>query len=157
MINIYVEEKNQIPLSYVKSQIVNILETKPNSCMLIESKSCACNTKNGIAVHESSIIIDDIDNYVTSHENYILNCKNKNEIITAVFWLVKSNFYTYDYHFIKEYTIKMFKRNLSERFFNVKHKMCNCVEYELTREPIYCLKSNVVSSRKIGLTVKSVI
>lgn len=153
MLNIYVEDKNAIFQSYIESGLVNVLETKPDCYVLIESKSCSCDTRNGIAVHNSSILINNFDHYIKGHENYILDYKSNEEITTAVFWLLKSNFYTFDFKLEKS----KYTRHLSERFFSIHHKPCGCIEYKLTGEPIYCLKNTVVSSRKTGPTVKSVI
>lgn len=153
MLNIYVEDKNAVFKSYIESGLVNVLEKKPECYVLIESKSCSCDTQNGIAVHNSSILINNFDHYIKCHENYILDYKSKEEIATAIFWLLKSNFLTFDYELEKS----KFTRHLSERFFYITYKSCGCKEYELKGEPIFCLKNTVVSSRNTGPTVKSVI
>lgn len=153
MLNIYVEDKNVIFKSYIESGLVNVLETKPDYYVLIESKSCSCDTLHGIAVHNSSILINNLDLYIKGHENYILEYKSKEEIITALFWLLKSNFLTFD---VKVKTSQL-SRHLSERFFSIKYKSCGCREYTLNGEPIFCLETIVVSSRNTGPTVKSVI
>lgn len=153
MLNVYMEDKNKIFSSYIESELVNIIDTKPEHYALIESKPCACNSRNGTSVQNSSIIIKNLDNYIKGYENYILNCQSEEEIKTVIFWLLKSNFYT----FSSRVENRKYKRNLSERFFYIYYKTCGCIEYELRGEPIYCLKSIVVSSRKTGPTVKSVI
>lgn len=153
MLNIYVEDKKVIFKSYIESGLVNVLETKPEYYVLIESKSCSCKTQHGIAVHNSSILINNFDHYIKGHENYILEYKSEEEIITAIFWLLKSNFLTFDFKLEKS----KFNRHLSERFFSIKYKSCGCKEYEFNGEPIFCLENTVVSSRNTGPTVKSVV
>lgn len=153
MLNIYVENKKDIFKSYIESGLVKVLDTKPKYHVLIENKSCSCNTRNGIAVDYSSIFINHLDHYIKGHENYVLEYKCETELKTAIFWLLKSNFYTYD--------SKLEKSNLtlylSERFFSINHQPCGCIQYTLTEEPIYCLQNIIVSSRKTGPTIKSVI
>lgn len=153
MLNIYIENKSAIFKSYIESGLVNVLETKPECYALIERKSCSCNTRNGIAVYNSSILINNFDNYIKGYENYIFDYKYNEEITTVIFWLLKSNFYTFDFVLEKS----KYTRHLSERFFSIYHKSCGCIEYKLIGEPIYCLKNTVVSCRRTGPTIKSVI
>lgn len=153
MLNIYVENKKDIFESYIKSGLVQVLETKPEHYALIEKKTCACDTRNGIAVNNKSILINDLDNYVKGHENYIIEYKSYRELKTVIFWLLKSYFYMFDFKVEKS----KFTRYLSERFFSIRYKPCICIKYTLSEEPIYCLKNIVVSSLKTGPTVKSVI
>lgn len=155
MISIYITDKNLIPLPYIESGLVNVLENKPEHSGLIESKICACYTKKGVAVKEFSILINNLDNYVKSFETYTLDCYSIEEVKTSVFWLLKSHFYTFGYKLKKDEP--RYERCLSERFFSIKYKNCGCIKYKLKREPVYCLESIVTSSNGIGPTIKSVI
>lgn len=153
MINIYSEKSEEMFSSYLKSGIISILKKKPKNYILIEHKTCACNTKNHIAVKELSIFIKNVDNYVKSYENYIIDFESEDELTSIILWLSKSRFLKYDYGM----TNKKFTRYMSENFYEVYYKSCGCIEYKLTTYPIYCLEHIVVSSKKIGPTVKSVL
>lgn len=153
MLNIYVKNKNKIFKSYIESGLVHVLETKPEYYALIENKSCSCDTRNGIAVNIDSILINNLDNYVKGHENYVIEYQSPRELKTAIFWLLKSHFYMFDFKIEKS----KFTRYLSERFFSICYEPCGCIKYTLSDEPIYCLKNIVVSSLKTGPTVKSVV
>lgn len=155
MVNVYVEEGNENIIPYVKGKIVNILNTKPTHYFVIEKKSCACNTKNGIAVDEFSIIINNLDNYVKCHENYVFEFGSKNELETAIFWLVKSKFYSFDYK-IQTDPVKYY-RCLSEKFFYISYEKCGCIKYKTRGKPIFCMENIVVTSNNVGPTIKSAI
>lgn len=151
MIKVYAEMA--VFPTYVETGLVTVLSEKPNIAITIERNSCACGTRDGIAVMQYSIFIKNLDRFVTSHENYILKCKLESEMKTTILWLVKSQFLTFDYSF-ENY---QFKRCMSQRFFYIYPLACGCTRYELKGEPVYCLKSIVVSANRTGPTILSTI
>ena len=161
MLNVYMDEKNENIVPFVKGGLINILNVKPKHYFVIEQKTCACNTKNGIAVDGFSIIINNLDNYVKCHENYIFEFGSKNELESAIFWLVKSKFNLYDYKFEKVTceNIKkvVFNRYLSEKFFYISFEKCGCKRYTTRGKPVLCMESMVITSNNIGPTIKSAI
>lgn len=177
MLNIYTENEHQNFSLFVESGLINIVQQKPNIYVLIESKTCACNTRDGIAVNEWSIFITDYEKYVKSYEYYFVNCNTKEEVVTAIFWLLKSYFQTFIgtrnnplYNKNKSVPLDdenkpvekkickyIYEKQMSERFFYIYYEKCGCIKYELMGDPIYCLKSIVVSPRTKGPTVKSVV
>jgi hypothetical protein len=89
-------QKNQIPFPhYVKNKIIEkVINVEPENYILIESKSCACDTRNGISVKDKSIYLNSKENKVISHIYYSIDYETDQEFETAVLWLVKSKFCT---------------------------------------------------------------
>lgn len=86
MLNIYPLD-NFFPFpSYIESGLVTIVKEPQCYYVTIDKSDCACNSKNGIAVKNSCMFINNIDNYVKHHQIYFLNFSSEDETETAIFF-----------------------------------------------------------------------
>lgn len=164
MVVIYIPENEEIPIpSYVEEKFIEVTRNEPEQYVTIERKECACNTKDGIAVFNDNMIIQKQDLYVTGCSNYRILYNSETEFINAVFWLVKSKFYTfvnyygYYYSHRTQSMQKTLKRRLSPRFYTMTKLQCGCIQYYLGESIVYCLRNIVLSGKKKGPTIESVI
>lgn len=162
MVIVYIPEGKDFPIpSYLEEGLVTCQE--PEIYQTIEKQKCACNTIDGLAVNNQSIILSNEDLYIVGSSAYKICFETETEFITAVFWLVKSNFYRITSIFTKFFSQRTQKNettlqsHLSSTFHVKNYLQCGCIEYILEDTPVYCLKHIVLSGIKKGPTINSVI
>lgn len=136
---------------------------EPKKYVVIQKQKCACNTSHGIAVYEKSIFIQNENLFFIGTTYYRIDCDSKEEFSTAIFWLIKSHFYTPISKCIKyirkrtnqlEWTLQPM---LSPLFFKVIRHTCRCVQFKLDKIPVFCLEDIVLCGDKTGPTISSVL
>lgn len=128
----------------------------PHEGFTIErDKMCACHDE--MVVKDRTMIIKKGTHEVTGYPCYglPLNCTLEEEL-TIVTWLTRERFLSFG-HAIEKGVLKRFLVP-NKIFQKQSHSSCNsCEVYGMIREPIFCLKSIVVSMKNKGPTVESVL
>lgn len=164
MVQLFIPNGEKIPFqTYVEEGIINVVYEKPNIYTTIEKKPCACNTVNDIAVYNSSIFVKCKDQYIAGASHYRILWENDMEFETCILWLLKSRFNTFSNSigkYFSQRTQRMettLERKVSPFFFDSTLLKCGCLEFALTSTPVYCLEHIVLSGKKKGPTINSVI
>jgi hypothetical protein len=155
----------KLPFSHYENSVVEkvIVDEEPESYVLIESKSCSCGTRDGIAVKNKEIFTSSDDKLIASSIYYSIAYKTKEEFETAVLWLVKSNFCSVVFSLkrvLSGGTLKRVAETSSRNNSAFKKPVrlsCGCKSHERRGAPIYCTDKKVVFNDVAGLTIKEVI
>lgn len=164
MIKIFIPSGEDAPfLTYIQEGLIKVVRREPDIYETIERSPCACNTLNDIAVYDDSIFTRRRDQYVVGSSCYRIVWSTESEFMTSVLWLVKSHFYTFSSKIVKfeekatEEMKNTLERRLTPFLFAFETLPCCCLKYTLKNTPVYCLKHIVLSGKKKGPTINSVI
>lgn len=164
MVKIFIPRGENAPFpTYTQEGLIEVVHQEPEIYTTIERSPCACNTLNDIAVYNDSIFVRRRNQYIVGSSCYRIIWSAESEFITSVLWLVKSRFYTFSSKIVKFQEkgtgdIKnTFERRLTPFFFTFETLPCKCLKYSIKNSPVYCLKHIVLSGKKKGPTINSVI
>jgi hypothetical protein len=137
-------QKTHIPYPhYIDGVIDKVVSVEPKNYILIESKSCACDTRNGIAVQSKKMFVKSKEGAITGSIHYAIDYDTPIEFETAILWLVKSRF--------QAIVLK------HGAFKNPEVLTCGCNSYERMGIPVYCTPKKIVCRKQSGLTIKQVV
>ncbi|GFX43070.1 uncharacterized protein TNCV_2711141 [Trichonephila clavipes] len=161
MAHLYVPQEllNDAFLQHAAQEKLITLETRePKVCAHIEHHPvCACDSSCQLVVQGKSIIAARDQHIVSAYPCYALpkDCTSE-EIVTIVTWLTRHQFWT----FATTLENGSLVRYLTPHFiFSMQpHASCDqCTQHTLEGEPVFCLKSVVLSGQNKGPTLESVL
>lgn len=142
--------------------LVSHTDSLPAHAVLFERHDTACACPDRLVVRGRTLVTR--ASTVVGHPCYALpdGC-TPDEELTVVAWLTRDRFLSFQLTLEKENIndkFKKLKRYLvpNNVFLRKRHSTCPvCDELRLIREPVFCLKSIVVSAENKGPTVESVL
>lgn len=142
---------------YEQVGLIEKTRDEPPAYAVIEKKTCACGTRNELAVDGDRIFCGRLDSAV-GHSAYRIDRRvTREELTTVLAWLTRSAFQT----FTSWIERGDFSRGLTSAKNKLFRKLPNslpcCHAYRLAATPVYHLRHIVVSNEKKGPTLESVL
>lgn len=140
---------------YVNGNIVKLIPHETPECVKIIKSPCACETPNGMAVFGNSVLLARNESWL-GHIGYSLDQNiTEEELEVVILWLARTRLQVLGYA-IESGSMRRFLNPAVTSFKPVKHA-CTCEKYVLNETPVIFLKQYVVSNKKKGPTIESVL